>query len=140
MVQLQIIGHVGADAVIKQVNGKNVINFSVADTEKFKNKDGIAVENTTWIECGQWAEKTGVAAYLKKGTLVCVVGKPMASAYTNKDGKPAASLKLNVSRIELLSSGSKSADNTSAGSATQQPQEKDALADIGEALNDDLPF
>ena len=30
MIKLQIIGNLGKDCIVKEVNGKNVINFSVA--------------------------------------------------------------------------------------------------------------
>jgi hypothetical protein len=35
MIKLQVIGHLGRDGVVNNVNGKNVINFSVAHAEKF---------------------------------------------------------------------------------------------------------
>ena len=38
MIKMQIIGHLGQDSQVNDVNGKKVINFSVAHSEKFKNK------------------------------------------------------------------------------------------------------
>ena len=40
MIKMQVIGHLGQDATVNNVNGKSVINFSVAHSEKYKNKDG----------------------------------------------------------------------------------------------------
>ena len=40
MIKLQVIGNLGKDCVTNVVNGKNVINFSVAHTEKFKDAQG----------------------------------------------------------------------------------------------------
>ena len=37
MIKLQVIGNLGKDAVVNNVNGKSVINFNVAHTERFKD-------------------------------------------------------------------------------------------------------
>ena len=36
MIKLQVIGNLGRDAVMNNVNGKTVINFTVAHSEKYK--------------------------------------------------------------------------------------------------------
>ena len=40
MIKLQIIGNLGKDCVVNTVNGKNVINFTVAHTEKYSDSPG----------------------------------------------------------------------------------------------------
>ena len=37
MIKLQVIGNLGADCIQKEINGKTVINFNVAHSEKFKD-------------------------------------------------------------------------------------------------------
>ncbi len=37
MIKIQVIGHLGKDCTVNNVNGKNVINFSVAHSEKYKD-------------------------------------------------------------------------------------------------------
>jgi len=44
MIKLQIVGNLGKDCITKEVNGKNVINFSVAHTERFKDSTGTQRE------------------------------------------------------------------------------------------------
>ena len=44
MIKLQIVGNLGEDCIQKEVNGKNVINFNVAHTEKFKDAQGNSKE------------------------------------------------------------------------------------------------
>jgi len=104
MIKLQIIGNLGKDCIVKEVNGKNVINFSVAHSEKFRDAQGVEKERTTWVECAYWIEKTNVAQYLTKGRTVYAEGYPQADAYANKDGQPAATLRMRVTNIQLLSS------------------------------------
>ena len=81
MIKLQIVGNLGADCIQKEVNGKNVINFSVAHTEKFKDSTGTQRERTTWVECAYWTDRTAIAPYLKKGQLVFAEGSPEVEGY-----------------------------------------------------------
>ena len=40
MIKLQVIGNLGKDCIVNTVNGKNVINFTVAHTEKYRDSQG----------------------------------------------------------------------------------------------------
>ena len=99
---MQVIGHIGNDAVVRDANGKTVINFSVAHTEKYKTQAGVLMEKTTWVECAYWTERIAIAPYLLKGMQIYCEGTPGADCYTNKEGQPIAKLKLNVFSIQLL--------------------------------------
>lgn len=131
MIKLIAIGHLGKDAIVNNVNNKNVINFSVAHTEKFKDKDGNQREKTIWIECAKWGENTGVAPYLKKGTQVYVEGNADIKTYTKQDGTTSANITLQVASIQLL--GGNTQQQQAAPAAT--PQVQQPVADL-----DDLPF
>ena len=138
MIKLQIVGNLGKDCIVKEVNGKNVINFSVAHTERFKDSTGNLKERTTWVECAYWTDKTAVAPYLKKGKMVYAEGAPEADAYTNKENQPAATLRMRVQSLQLLG-GNESPQGGSApsqGNTSSQPA--GAMSEINAA--DDLPF
>lgn len=133
MIKLQAIGHLGKDSLTNQVNGKTVINFSVAHTEKFKDAQGNTKEKTTWIECAYWTDRTAIAPYLKKGVQVYVEGTPDVRTYES-NGRTGTSLTLRVASIQLL--GGNRNENTG---TQQQP----AAAQTNEPINepvDDLPF
>ena len=102
MVKTQIIGHLGNDASINDVNGKTVINFSVAHTESFLNKQGSKVENTLWVNCSWWIERITVAEWLTKGRQVFVEGTPSLDTYRNQQGVIIPQLKLRVDTLQLL--------------------------------------
>jgi single-strand DNA-binding protein len=107
MLNTSIIGYVGQDAAIKVINGKQVINFSVAHTESFyKPIDGQDVrhEKTTWITCDYWTESSKIAQYIKKGSLVYVTGSPSVKAYQKAPNELDVHFNLIVARIELLTS------------------------------------
>ena len=113
MIKLQIVGNLGKDCIVKEVNGKNVINFSVAHTERYKDSQGNQKERTTWVECAYWTDKTAVAQYLTRGKTVYAEGSPEADAYMNKDNQAAATLRMRVQNIQLLGG--------TGGDAPQQP-------------------
>jgi len=141
MIKLQIIGHLGKDCVQKEINGKNVINFTVAHSEKFKNSTGTLQEKTIWVDCAYWTDRTGIVPYLLKGQLVYVEGTPEADAYTKQDGSAGASLRLRVREVQLL--GGRTGGNegqsqvqSSHSLNENQNQSQPAMQD----QTDDLPF
>ena len=145
MIKLQIVGNLGKDCIVKEVNGKNVINFSVAHSEKFKDAQGNPKERTTWVECAYWTDRTAVAQYLTKGKTVYAEGSPEADAYTNKEGQAAATLRMRVQNIQLLGgnnepsgSGYNQGNVSNAGSAPS-PAVRTQVAQTA-PMDDDLPF
>lgn len=103
MIKMQLIGHLGQDAVVNNVNGKTVINFSVAHSEKFKNKEGVEVNKSVWVSAAYWTDRTAVAPYLKKGSQVYVEGSPEAKTYKNQNtNEVVPQLSLRVTSIQLI--------------------------------------
>lgn len=103
MNRIEIIGHVGADAEIKEFQNNQVINFSVGVSESYTKKDtNEKITNTVWFECARWGNNTQIAQYLKKGAQVFVSGKPNNRAYINNDGVAVAVNGINVMQIDLL--------------------------------------
>ena len=142
MIKLQVIGNLGKDAIVNNVNGKNVINFTVAHTERFKDAQGNQKDKTTWVDCAYWTDRTAVAPYLKKGTQVFVEGTPDIRTYTTQDGRNGASLTLRIASVQLLGSKgneSGSGNNQSAPAYSQPAAPPQAASELTEPL-DDLPF
>ena len=146
MIKLQIVGNLGADCIQKEVNGKNVINFNVAHTEKFKDAQGNLKEKTIWANCAYWTDRTAVAQYLKKGKQVFVDGSPEVEIYTNKDGQPAATLRVRVRDLQLLGSnvdGSQGNLNPSSLSSSSPSSSSHSNSPVHAEMEepaDDLPF
>lgn len=144
MLKAQIIGHLGKDAAVNNANGKSVINFSVAHTETWKDpQTGEKKSSTIWMNCSYFTEKTGIAPYLKKGTLVYVEGKPNARAYT-ANGQNYASLELQVQNIQLLGGSNNDQNNQPQRPAQQQsmPKHPAGFEPVNnvDTPSDDLPF
>jgi single-strand DNA-binding protein len=128
MIKLQVIGNLGKDCMVNNVNGKNVMNFTVAHTEKYKDNTGAQKEKTIWVDCAYWNEKTAISPYLKKGTQVYVEGTPEVRTYTTQDGKSGASLSLRVQSIQLL--GNRNSDSAPASAGAVNHTSGDGPDDI----------
>jgi single-strand DNA-binding protein len=148
MIKLQVIGNLGKDCVVNTVNGKTVINFSVAHTEKFRDAQGNQKDKTIWVECAYWTDRTAVSPYLTKGKTVYVEGQPDIRTYTTNDGRQGASLQMRVSTVQLIG-GSRDGGGAPGGGygggyedsqpAAPRKANVPTANDITEPI-DDLPF
>ena len=141
MIKMQIIGNLGKDCVVNTVNGKNVINFTVAHTEKYKDSQGNQQEKTTWVDCAYWTDRTAVAQYLTKGKQVYVEGQPEVRTFTRQDGTNGAALSLRVREVQLLGGRSEAGLTPTMTNevSSQSKSEIPSPSDITEPV-DDLPF
>ena len=138
MIKLQIIGNLGKDCVVNTVSGKNVINFTVAHTEKYKDSQGNNQEKTTWVDCAYWTDRTALAPYLTKGKQVFAEGTPEVRTFTRQDGTAGASLSLRVREVQLLGGRGDSVPSGQSAPAASSSSMNEPAA-ISDA-SDDLPF
>ncbi len=139
MIKLQVIGNLGKDCLTNSVNGKSVMNFNVAHTEKYKDASGQQKERTTWVECAYWSDRTAVAPYLRKGTQVYVEGTPEVRTFTRNDGTFGASLTLRVLSVQLLGGGRSEGGSYGGDQQAVSTGGISVPAEITEPV-DDLPF
>ena len=136
---MNITGRVTKDAKVSTLSdSRQVVNFSVAINESYKNRKGDKVEQTTFFDCAYWISPR-VAEWLTKGTVVELTGMVSARAWTGNDGEPRAGLNFNTSNIKLHGGGKKS-DGVQAvktGETAEQAESKKATLKEPE---DDIPF
>lgn len=130
---MNIIGRLTRDAQIRTTpQDKQVVNFSVAINDSYKNKQGERVEQSTYLDCSYWIS-TSVAKVLKKGTLVELTGRVSARAWIGKEGEPKAALNYHVSQIKFHGSSRKS-------ETPQATAKMDNNQLVPLDVADDLPF
>lgn len=122
-----VVGRLTADAKITTLeDGRNVVNFTIAQNERFKTKGADNVKQiTSYYNCAYWMG-IGIAPYLKKGTLVEAAGRVGINAWQGADSHAKASLTLHVQYIQLH------------GKAGRPAEAADTTAE--EANKEDLPF
>jgi single-strand DNA-binding protein len=142
MKQLTIIGNVGFDVVIKEINGNKFLEFSVAVNERFKKQDGTTVESTDWVNCSY--RSIALAQYIRKGDKIMVQGNMKVNVYKAKDGSQRAGIHLNVFNVQLLAN--KREENTGTGNGSnslpsyQGPPPPAEMQTDAPPATDDLPF
>ena len=143
MIKMQVIGNLGKDCVVNTVNGKSVINFTVAHTEKYKDSQGNMQEKTTWVDCAYWTDRTTVAQYLTKGKQIYAEGQPEVRSFQRQDGTAGASLSMRVREVQLLGgrgeAGSGPSSYQPSASAAPASNAGGAMSSVNEPV-DDLPF
>ena len=87
--KVELIGRLGKDPEIKNLNNGAVANFSVATSDVWKDRDGEKQEKTEWHNIVVWNEKTieFIEKYLKKGDLVRIEGKIQTRKWKDQDDK-----------------------------------------------------
>ena len=105
MIELTIIGNLGADAVMNETQSSTkIINFNICRSEVVKKRMNEAGEKkTNWVDCAYFSEDNDLLKLLTKGTLVFAKGWPEAKVFVKKDGTPTAVQYLKVTKVEILS-------------------------------------
>lgn len=142
MIKMQVIGNLGKDCVVNTVNGKNVINFTVAHTEKYRDSQGNNQEKTTWVDCAYWTDRTALSPYLTKGKQVFAEGTPEVRSFTRQDGTAGASLSLRVREVQLLGGRGEGGVPSAQSYASAPATASTSIPTPGEITEpiDDLPF
>ncbi|MBS1791308.1 MAG: single-stranded DNA-binding protein [Acidobacteria bacterium] len=139
--KIVIVGYLGRDPEIRYMpDGTAVCNFSVATTEKKKDRSGEAQDVTTWFRINVWGKQAEAAnQYLSKGRQVYVEGRLSQQEYTDRDGNRRSSLDVRATDVQFLGprgeegSSSYQQSHPASGANPNQP------ADSGEP-DDHVPF
>lgn len=125
--KIMIVGYLGRDPEIRYSSqGTAICDFSVATTERRKDKSGEMQEITTWFRVSLFGRQAEVAhQYLTKGRQVYVEGSLSQREWTDNNGAARTTLEVRGSDIQFLSP---MADH-------EQPQAVAARASAGEARN-----
>jgi len=97
------IGNLGKDPEIRYLeSGNSVCNFSIACSEKWKDKDGQQKEHTEWVNIEVWGKLAEVCAeYLHAGKQVFIEGKIKTDTY-EKDGEKKYRTKVVAHTMKML--------------------------------------
>ena len=101
--KILLVGNVG-NVEIRTVGDNKVANFSLATSERFKNKDGETTEKTTWHSVQVWGKTADyIEKYVTKGTMLFVEGKLESRKYTDRDGNDRTVYEVRAENITNLS-------------------------------------
>ena len=102
--RIQLIGRLGKDPEFRLLeSGKNVVNFSMATSDTYKNATGEKTIDTQWHQIVAWGGLAEIAdKYLSKGSEVAIQGKLVHRNYEGPDGNKRYISEIVADEILLL--------------------------------------
>lgn len=143
MLQVSVIGNLGADAQVKSKNGTSFLCFNVAHTARVRQSNGEVVDQTQWVSVTMNHYSENFAKYLVRGTKVYVYGKLFSRIWKDSQGIANVGLNVLADIVELCGSKSDAAQTAAATAPTAAPAAPGAKSSAASpATNNanDLPF
>jgi single-strand DNA-binding protein len=138
--KVMLIGNLGKDPEVRYTtSGTAVASFSLATSERFKNKNGEWEEKTEWHNITLWSRLAEIAGeYLAKGKTVYIEGRLQTRKWQDRDGRDRYTTEIVGEKMQML--GAKG--DGGRGKAPAEPGYGDAPAYEEPSFNpdDDIPF
>jgi len=99
-----LIGNLGADPEIRYTqSGTPVVNFRIATTERWKDKDGQQQEQTEWHNIVAWRRLAEICGeYLSKGSRVYIEGKLQTRKWQDQNGNDRYTTEIVANEMKML--------------------------------------
>jgi single-strand DNA-binding protein len=140
-----LVGNLGADPTMRYTpSGTAVVNFNIATTEKFTNRNGERESRTEWHRIVAWSKLAEICnQYLKKGKQVYIEGRLQTRTWEDNSGNKRTSTEVVANNMVMLGRvgdmGDVPAQDFPADDFSQAPSGENASqAPAGD--DDDLPF
>ena len=142
---VQIIGNLGGTPDMKFLNDgqSQVVNFSVAVNERWKNRDGEPQERTIWLRVAAFnGIGQACAEHLTTGDGVYVEGRLQVRDYEDKDGNARTSVEVVASKVRFLGRGNNHGEEKRPvpGQPKGRKEQPSAPTDEFNQSGDDVPF
>lgn len=144
-----LLGNVGKDPEIKATtSGVPVATFSIATSERFKDKSGNWQDRTEWHNLVAYQRTAEIVRdYVKKGNKLYVEGRLQTSSWDDKQtGQKRYKTEIIVNDLSLLSGRGEGGESgggyskSSTASFDQRSSASDDFAQSTEITDDDIPF
>ena len=121
-----LIGNVGRDPEVRYLDGQSgnakVATFTLATTERYRDRNGETRENTEWHNIVAWRSTADVVErFVKKGTQVYIEGRIRTRSWDDQNGNKRYTTEIIADNLQLLG---KKTDNPGAQpGGYQQPSQ-----------------
>ncbi|SRR5579884_896079 len=139
-----LLGNVGKDPDVKYTpSGTPVAKFSIATSERFKDKGGEWQDRTEWHNVIAWKRLAEIVGeYVSKGKKVYVEGRLQTSSWEDRNsGEKKYRTEIVAQEILLLSNGKGGQSDGSSEAAHFSRAESEFSQPNGfEIVDEDIPF
>ena len=111
--KVMLIGNVGKDPEVRYLEGNTpnakVASFTLATTERYRDRNGELRENTEWHNIVAWRNNADVIEkYVRKGTQLYIEGRIRTRSWDDQTGNKHYITEIQADNLQLLG---KKADN-----------------------------
>jgi single-strand DNA-binding protein len=142
-----LVGNLGKDPELRYTaSGTAVATFSLATSERYKDKQGQQQDKTEWHNVVAWRQLAEICGkYLHKGKQVYIEGRIQTRSYDDRDGNKKYITEIVADQMQMLSRASDEggSQRTQAAPAKNDfNQQRPASQDDDQSFNtdDDIPF
>jgi single-strand DNA-binding protein len=97
-----LVGNIGQEPELREVGTSAVLDFSLATTESYQDREGTRQQRTEWHTVKVWGKRArALGGFLAKGMMVCVEGSIRTETW-EKDGQKRSKTTIVASNLELL--------------------------------------
>ena len=101
-----LIGNVGRDPEVRYLEGNNgakVATFTLATTERYRDRNGETRENTEWHNIVAWRNTADVVErFVKKGTQLYIEGRIRTRSWDDQNGNKRYTTEIVADTLQLL--------------------------------------
>ncbi|MFA7537296.1 MAG: single-stranded DNA-binding protein, partial [Desulfuromonadales bacterium] len=99
-----LVGNLGKDPELRYTpSGAAVANFTLATSERFKDRDGQMQDKTEWHNIVVWRQLAEICGkYLHKGKQVYIEGKIQSRSYDDRDGNKRYITEIVADQMRML--------------------------------------
>jgi single-strand DNA-binding protein len=127
--KVMLIGNVGRDPEVRYLDGNSgnakVATFTLATTERYRDRNGETRENTEWHNIVAWRGNADVAErFIRKGTQLFIEGRIRTRSWDDQTGNKRYTTEIIVDNLQLLGKKSDNPGGQQGGyqAPAQQPQ------------------
>ncbi len=102
--KVMLIGNVGKDPEVRHLeSGATTASFTLATTERYKDKNGETKEQTEWHNIVCWRSLADIVEkYVRKGTQLYIEGRIRTRSYSDRDGNTRYITEINADNLQML--------------------------------------
>ena len=139
-----LLGRVGKDVEVRDINGTKCASFTLATSEKYKDRNGEVKELTEWHNIVAWKATADICEkFVRKGDQLFVEGRIKYRSWETDRGEKRYATDIFADKVELLSKPQATQSLSTPAPAPRPAQQKVQSAPLppaGEPEGDDLPF
>lgn len=122
--KVMLIGNVGRDPEVRYLEGNSpnakVATFTLATTERYRDRNGELRENTEWHNIVAWRNNADVAEkFVRKGTQLYIEGRLRTRSWDDQSGNKRYTTEVICDTLQLLGKRSDNPATQQGGYASQ---------------------